>query len=295
MDSGFFSLFLPITLAIMMMGLGLELTFKDFLKVLRYPKVIFIALFSQLVILTSLAFLICLVLNLPPLLAVGLMLLSASPGGPTANLFSYLYKGDVALNITLTAFNTVISLFTLPFIINLSLHYFLADQSSVSLPPEKIIQVFLITIIPVMIGMLVRARLPQLSISAHHTMRLLSVSFLCILFTFAIFRERFNLVEYFTSVGTATVLLCFSSLFIGYCLPLMMKIPERMVRACTFEIGIHNTAIALTIAISVLDNVTIAIPAGIYSIVMYVFATIFGWMISRQKVNYRPNRHLPNL
>ncbi|MEE1122105.1 MAG: bile acid:sodium symporter family protein, partial [Acinetobacter pseudolwoffii] len=121
MDSGFFNFFLPITLAIMMMGLGLELKIKDFLRLSRYPKVIFIALFTQLVLLTSIAFFICLILDLAPLLAVGLMLLAASPGGPTANLFSYLYKGDVALNITLTAINTIISIFTLPFIINLSL------------------------------------------------------------------------------------------------------------------------------------------------------------------------------
>lgn len=146
MDSGFFSLFLPITLAITMMGLGLQLTVMDFLHVSRYPKVIFIVLFSQLVILTGLTFLICLVLDLPPLLAVGMMLLAASPGGATANLLSYLYKGDVALNITLTAINTIISIFTLPFIMNLSLYYFIGHDTGIGLPLEKMAQVFLITI-----------------------------------------------------------------------------------------------------------------------------------------------------
>ena len=124
MDSVFFVFLLPVLLAILMMGLGLELRVKDFIRVLNYPKVIFIALFIQLILLTSLAFLICIILDLPPLLAVGLMLLAASPGGPTANLFSYLYKGDLALNFTLTTINTFISIFTLPFIINLSLHFF---------------------------------------------------------------------------------------------------------------------------------------------------------------------------
>ena len=295
MDSGFFSVFLPITLAIMMMGLGLELTIKDFLRLSRYPKVIFITLFAQLVLLPSIAFFICLILDLPALLAVGLMLLAASPGGPTANLFSYIYKGDVALNITLTAINTIISIFTLPFIINLSLHYFMSHDSNVTFPVEKIMQVFLITLIPVIMGMLLRAKFPNLSITVSRPMRLLSIGFLTILLIFAIFRERSNLVEYFANIGAATAILCFSSLFIGYCIPLLMGIPEKMARACTFEIGIHNTAIALTIAISVLNNVTMAIPAGIYTIFMYSFATIFGVLISRQQVVYSNKSHLSDL
>lgn len=295
MDSGFFSVFLPITLAIMMMGLGLELTIKDFLRLSRYPKVIFITLFAQLVLLPSIAFFICLILDLPALLAVGLMLLAASPGGSTANLFSYIYKGDVALNITLTAINTIISIFTLPFIINLSLHYFMSHDSNVTFPVEKIMQVFLITLIPVIMGMLLRAKFPNLSITVSRPMRLLSIGFLTILLIFAIFRERSNLVEYFANIGAATAILCFSSLFIGYCIPLLMGIPEKMARACTFEIGIHNTAIALTIAISVLNNVTMAIPAGIYTIFMYSFATIFGVLISRQQVVYSNKGHLSDL
>ncbi|WKT72133.1 bile acid:sodium symporter family protein [Acinetobacter variabilis] len=295
MDSGFFSLFLPITLAITMMGLGLQLTVKDFLHVSRYPKVIFIVLFSQLVILTGLTFLICLVLDLPPLLAVGMMLLAASPGGATANLLSYLYKGDVALNITLTAINTIISIFTLPFIMNLSLYYFIGQDTGIGLPLEKMAQVFLITIIPVVIGMLIRAKFPKLSDIVHMPMRLLSIAFLSMLLIYAIFQERFNIIEYFASIGIATSILCFSSLFLGYCLPLLMDIPDKMARACTFEVGIHNTTVSMTIAISVLNNITIAIPAGIYSIVMYVFAGIFGFMISQQKLSYSGKSRLSDL
>lgn len=295
MDSGFFSIFLPITLAIMMMGLGLELTLKDFLRLSRYPKVIFITLFAQLILIPSLTFFICLILDLSPLLAVGLMILAGSPGGPTANLFSYLYKGDVALNITLTAINTLISIFTLPFIINLSLHYFLSHDSNVAFPVEKIVLVFLITLIPVIIGMLLRDKFPNLSITVSKRMRLVSISFLAILVIFAIFRERFNLVEYFANIGAAAAILCFSSLFIGYCIPLLMGIPDKMARACTFEIGIHNTAIALTIAISVLNNITMAIPAGIYTIFMYSFAAIFGVLLSRQQVVYNKKTRLSDL
>jgi len=295
MDSGLITILLPLALAIIMMGLGLELTPRDFSRVTRHPKAVFIALFCQLVVLVGIAFLLCKLFALTPLLSVGLMLLAASPGGATANLFSYLYKGDVALNITLTAINTIISIFTLPFIINLSLQYFMSHDSTVTFPVEKMIQVFLITLIPVIIGMLLRAKFPRLSITVSKSMRFVSISFLSILLIFAVFRDRFNLFEYFSSIGLATVILCFSSLFIGYCIPLLMGIPEKMARACTFEIGIHNTAIAITIAISVLGNVTMAIPAGIYTIVMYSFATIFGVMMSRQYIAYRHKNRLSDL
>ena len=105
MDSGLITLALPIALAIIMMGIGLELTLQDFKRVAKYPKAVVVALFCQLVILTTIAFVITQVLQLPPLLAIGMMLLAASPGGSTANLYSFLFKGDTALNITLTALN----------------------------------------------------------------------------------------------------------------------------------------------------------------------------------------------
>jgi len=283
MDSVFFVFLLPVFLVIMMLGLGLELRIKDFIRVVQYPKVIFIALFTQLVLLTSIAFLICLVLELPPLLAVGLMLLAASPGGPTANLLSYLYKGDLALNITLTMINTVLSIFTLPFILNLSLLYFLDSTDEVALPGLKMAQLFFILLIPVLIGMALRAKFPHLSIIVSRPMRIFSISFLALLFIFAVVRERHQLLDYFSSVGFATIIFCFTSLFIGYCLPLLLGVPDHQARACTFEVGIHNTAVAITTAISILGNTTIAIPAGIYTIIMYTFAILFGFFISRQK------------
>lgn len=281
MDSGLFAVFLPITLALMMMGLGLELSIKDFLRVGRYPKVIFLALFTQLIILVSIAFLICKVLDLPPLLSVGLMLLAASPGGPTANLFSYIYKGDVALNMTLTAINSIICIFTLPFIVNLSLLYFLGDKTTISMPIDKIAHVFLIIFIPVCIGMLLRHTLPALAYQLTRPMRLISIFFLFSIFIYALFREKQNVILYFVDVGIATAIFCFASLFLGYLIPHLAKIPEKQARACTFEIGIHNTAIAMTTAISVLSNTTIAIPAGVYSIVMYIFVLLFGILLTR--------------
>lgn len=284
MDSGLFALFLPITLGIMMMGLGLELTVRDFLRIGNYPKVIFIALFSQLIILVFIAYLICVVLQLNPLLSVGLMLLAASPGGPTANLFSYLFKGDIALNITLTALNSLLCIITLPFIVNLALLHFVNDASApVSLPLDRVIQVFSITFIPVIIGMLIRGWIPRAAYHLRKPMRILSILFLAYLFIYAISRERHELINYFGEIGLAVALFCFASLFIGYLMPHLFGVSDRQIRACTFEIGIHNTAISLTIALSILDSTTIALPSAIYSIVMYVFAMAFGYFLMRQK------------
>ena len=282
MDSGLFAFFLPIALAIMMMGLGLELSIKDFLRVARYPKVIFIALFTQLIVLTSIAFLLCKLLELPPLLSVGLMLLAASPGGATANAFSYIYKGDVALNISITAINSLISCFTLPFIVSLSILHFLGENTEVNIPIEKITQTFLMIFIPVCIGMLIRNTLPNLAQAISKPMRVLTITLLTLIFLIAVVREQSNIISYFANVGIATCLLCFSGLFLGYVIPFLAGVPEKQARACTFEIGIHNTGIAITIALSVLGSTAIAIPAGVYSIFMYVLATLFGFILTRR-------------
>ncbi len=181
MDSGLITIFLPLALAVVMAGLGLELTPNDFKRVSKHPKAVFIALFCQLVVLTAIAFFICKLLNLPPLLAVGLMLLAASPGGPTANLFSYLYKGDIALNITLTAVNSVIAAFTLPLIVNFAIQHFMQDGQQVGLQFAKVLQVFLIIIIPVTLGMLVRHFSPQTADRLNKPVRIFAVVFLIVI------------------------------------------------------------------------------------------------------------------
>jgi hypothetical protein len=117
--------FLPTALGIIMLGLGLTLTLADFKRVVVYPRAVIVGLVCQMLVLPFACYGIARAFALPPELAVGLMLLAASPGGATANLFSHLAKGDVALNITLTAVNSVLSLFTLPLIVNVSLERFL--------------------------------------------------------------------------------------------------------------------------------------------------------------------------
>lgn len=286
MDSGIITIFLPIALAIIMAGLGLELRPQDFKRVAKHPKAVFLALFCQLVILVSIAFVICKLLALPPLLAVGLMLLAASPGGPTANLFSYLYKGDIALNITLTAINSVIAAFTLPVIVNLSIQHFINDGQQLGLQFSKVIQVFLIIIVPVCLGMLVRYFSPNVADKLHKPVRTFAVVFLILIIIGAVAKERNSILEYIMQVGLATSLFCIASLLIGYFIPRIFGINSTQARACAFEIGIHNSTLAMTIALTILASTTIAMPAAVYSIFMYIFAAIFGTLLNR----YDPQR-----
>lgn len=281
MDSGMITIILPLALAIIMIGLGLELTPNDFKRVSKHPKAVLIALFCQLFLLVGIAYLLCKLFALPPLLAVGLMLLAASPGGSTANLFSYLFKGDLALNITLTAINSVVAAFTLPLIMNFAIYNFMNEGQQISLQFSKIMQVFGIILIPVTIGMLIRHFAPHFTERLNKPLRIFSVLFLVLIIAGAILKERAHIMEYFAQVGMATAIFCICSLLVGYCVPRFFGINSAQARACAFEIGIHNSTLAMTIALTVMASSTVAMPAAVYSIFMYIFAALFGLMLNR--------------
>lgn len=286
MSSEIINVFLPLALAIIMVGLGLELTINDFKRVRQHRKAVFIALFCQLVILVSIAFIICKVLALPPMLAVGLMLLAASPGGPTANLFSYLYKGDIALNITLTAINSVIAAFTLPFIMNFSIQHFIENGQNIGLQFSKIIQVFLIIIIPVCVGLLIRHFAKNLAEKLNKPLRVFAIAFLVSIIILAIARDYQNLITYFGYIGLATLIFCVCSLTVGYFVPRLFGVTNFQAKACAFEIGIHNSTLSMTIALTVIESNVAAMPAAVYSLLMYFVAAIFGTLINRlEKTN----------
>jgi len=289
-DSALITVGLPIALAIIMFGLGLSLTTADFVRVARSPRAVISALVLQVLVLPVIAFGLVLAFDLPPLLAVGVMLLAASPGGTTANLFSHLFRGDVALNISLTAINSVLAAFTIPLITNLAIGYFDAD-GDLGLQFGKIAQVVVLVLVPVVIGMIVRARWADFAKAADKPVRIFSIVVLVIVTIGAIIGERENIVDYARQVGLVTALFCLISLASGYGVALLMRLDRAQAMATSMEVGIHNTTIALTIALSVLDNAMVAIPAAVYSIVMYVIAPAFGWAISartRDEVGERP-------
>lgn len=275
---------LPVALGIIMLGLGLSLTLDDFKRVVQYPKAVAIGLACQMLILPVACFALAKAFALTPVLAVGLMLLSASPGGATANLFSHLAKGDVALNITLTAINSVLSMVTLPLIVNFSLEHFMTSEQTLPLQFSKIVSVIAVVLIPVGIGMVIRAKNPPFASRLDKPVRLISAVFLLLLIIASIARERAHLETYFRAVGLAALSFNVLSMGVGYFVPRLFRIEERQATAIGMEIGIHNGTLAIAIATSpqLLNNGTMAFPAAVYSLIMFFTAGAFGYFASRK-------------
>ncbi|MEU1244967.1 bile acid:sodium symporter family protein [Micromonospora parva] len=283
MDSAVTLIGLPVALGIIMLGLGLGLTMADFRRVAHHPRAAVIALVCQVLVLPALCFCLVLAFDLAPELAVGMMLLAASPGGTTANLYSHLFGGHVALNITLTAINSVLAVFTLPILVNLSAAYFLPDGRSIGLQFDKVLQVFAIVLVPVAIGMLIRARMPQVAERLNRPVRILSVVVLVAVIAGAVLGERQNIADYFVSVGLAVLAFNLLSLAIGYGVPRLAGVDRSAATAAGFEIGIHNSTLAITIALSpaLLNSTQMAIPGAVYGIVMFFTAAAFGYLVTR--------------
>ena len=273
---------LPIALGVIMLGLGLSLTMADFTRVVRYPKAVIVGLTIQMLVLTVICFVICVAFKLPAELAVGMMLLAAAPGGATANIYSHLAHGDVALNITLTAINSLLSLIALPFIVSFSLQYFMGADQYVPPPFKKIIEVGLIILTPVVIGMLLRNRIPAFAEKMEKPIRIFSVLLLAGLVVAAVVQQWEVLTKYAVVVGTACLVFNVVSMGIGYAVPLAVKLPDKQAIAIAMEIGIHNGTLAIFIAINVLGNNTMSVPAAIYSLIMFVTAGVFAWWLNRR-------------
>jgi len=274
---------LPLALGIIMLGLGLSLTIADFKRVVVYPRAVLIGLVCQMLLLPVICYGLAVGFGLPPELAVGLMLLAASPGGATANLFSHLAHGDVALNITLTAVNSLLSLLTLPLIINYSLTAFMGEGKVLPLQTDKVLQVFAIVLIPVSIGMLIRARRPAIADRLDKPVRIISAVFLVLVIAATIIKERAIIGDAFASVGPAALCFNLASMALGYGLPRLLQLDKKQSIAIGMEIGIHNGTLAIAIASSptLLNNSTMALPPAIYSLIMFFTAGAFGWFVSR--------------
>lgn len=275
------TLLLPLALGVIMFGLGLGLTTDDFRRVARYPRAVLLGLLLQTGVLPWVALALAMLFRLPPELAVGLMLLAASPGGATANIYSHLAHGDVALNITLTAINSVLCLVTLPVILNLSLEYFLGAGQYVPPPVRKIVEVAVIIVLPVAIGMAVRRFAQGFAMRMEKPVRLLSVLVLALLIVAAVAQAWSTLLAWFAVVGLACLLFNLASMGVGYAAPLALRLPRRQAVAIAMEIGIHNGTLAIFIALSVLGNAAMSVPAAVYSLLMFFTAAGFAWWSAR--------------
>ncbi|MEV8267157.1 bile acid:sodium symporter family protein [Microbacterium sp. NPDC076911] len=270
---------LPVALGIIMLGLGLSLTPGDFARVLKQPKAVIVALACQLLLLPAVCFGLVLLFQLPPILAVGMMMLAASPGGTTANLYSHLFRGDVALNISLTAVNSVIAVVTLPLITNLAIVYFNPFDDQLGLQWSKTLEVFAIVLLPVAVGMLIRRFASKFADAMDRPVRVASVVILVVVIAGAVASNWALLLDNFAQLALITVVFCLISLSIGYLVPRAIKIGRPQAIASSFEIGIHNATLAIVIAQTVLGSTELSLPAAVYGVLMFFIAFGFGFLI----------------
>jgi BASS family bile acid:Na+ symporter len=283
-DNPLLLVFMPLALAVVMAGLGLHLTLADFRRVLAMPRAVGVALVVQTLLLPPVAVALCVAFGLPGELALGLVLLAAAPGGVSANLFSHLAHGDVALNITLTAINSLLALLTLPLWTALALSWFLGSEGQVPPPVAKVLEVATLVIVPVMLGMVLRAWYPALARAAEKPVRSMSSLLLGVLVALAFYSEWDTVREFAPVVGLACVSFNVLSLLSGYFAAKGMRLAEPQAIAIGFEIGIHNGALAIFIAIEVLQRTQATIAPAIYSISMYVTAAIFAaWLLNKRR------------
>lgn len=275
---------MPAALGIIMLGLGLSLTIADFKRVVKFPRPVIVGLACQMLILPFICFGIAKIFALGPELAIGLMLLAASPGGPTANLYSHLSKGDVALNVSLTAINSVLTLFTLPLIVELSLSHF-ATASEIAMPFKKIIEVFLIVLIPVSLGMIINAKFYAFARKMDKPVKIISALFLVLVIVGAVLKEKAHIGDYFQQVGLAALTFNILSMAIGFFVPRLLNIGKSESIAIGMEIGIHNGTLAIFIALNTLGNSTMSIPPAIYSLIMFFTAAAFGFLVNLKRIS----------
>ncbi len=286
MESNFLTtVFLPLALFFIMLGMGLGLTLDDFKRILVEPKAVILGLVGQLILLPVVGFILAGLFPLTPELAVGLVIIAACPGGPTSNLMTYLARGNVALSITLTAISSVITVFTIPLVLNLAMQTFLGEGMALQVPfLTTVLQIAVITLIPVAIGMVIHAQAPGFARPVEKWVKWLSLFFLALIVVGLLVKERTNVGSFFVQVGWDTFALMTITMALGFGIATLAKLSQRDATAITIEVGIQNGTLAITIASSpaFLNSPTMAIPAAIYALLMFAVSGAFAWWMQRR-------------
>jgi bile acid:Na+ symporter, BASS family len=271
---------LPLSLFLIMFGIGISLKLADFKNILVYPKAVVVGLIGQLILLPIIAFILALIFKLPAELAVGLIIIALAPGGATSNMFTYLYKGDVSLSVSLTVLTSLITPFTIPLLVSLSMVYFMESSTEFELPIIKtIIQLLVITVIPIAFGMFALHKMPVLAKKIEEFLKWFSIFFLFLIIALIIMKNADNMLSFFAQAGVATLVLNVVVLLLAYQLGNWVKLNHKQSICIGFEVGIQNGTLALVVAGTLIGNNTMMIPAVTYSILMFVTGAIFGWRI----------------
>lgn len=267
---------LPLSLAVMMFGVGTSLQLADFKRVFTFPKAATIGIVGQIILLPLLGFILATLFGLTPELAIGVMVLVACAGGATSNMIVYLARGDVALSISLTAINSCITVITIPIIINYSFAYFMGASFDAALPVGiTSIKLFVITLMPVMLGMAVRHYFSGFAIRIEKPMNRL-VTLLFIMIVIAVFFEaRGALSNYLATVGPVTYFLNLTAMVMGFAIASLFRLNEEQTATISIEIGIQNSATGIFVASTLLGNPEIAIVPVIYALAMNVNVLLF--------------------
>ena len=278
-------IFLPISLAIIMFGMGLTLVVNDFTRLFTYPKEVIIGLCNQLVFLPLIGFLIILLFDLNSSMAIGIMILSLCPGGPTSNLITQVARGNIGLSVTLTALASLITVFTIPIILSKAITYFTGETDIVIELPivQTMIQILVITVIPVSIGMLIRKKNEAFAVRMERPMRIASTVLFIIIFLLVMFANKDLIVQAMKEVGIATLLLNLLTMALGYLTAKVFGIKGKSQISITIESGIQNGTLAFVIATTILNNVEMGLPTGAYSIWMFITGGMLMWRLGVSK------------
>lgn len=285
MDNRFF----PLVIVAVMLALGLTLTLADFQRAAKLRRPLLVALLCQTVLLPLLCLLIAEAYDLEPNLAVGLMLMAATPGGMLANVLSHLANGDLALNLTLTAVNAVLSIVAIPAIVALSMTWFMGEGRFIPLQFDKFLVVFAVVLIPTAIGVAIRHRFPDLAQRLHNPVRIAAAVLLVVAVVAGVAGGRTTLMKNFGVLSAAVLSFCAISLTVGYLIPRWMRLAPRQAVAVSLEIGLHNAVVAIGIAASpqLLNNTEMATPAVVYGVLAPLVAVPFVFAVRRLDPAYR--------
>jgi BASS family bile acid:Na+ symporter len=284
-DSILTTVVLPVSLAIIMLGMGLSLVIGDFRRIIQYPKAAFIGFTNQLILLPIIGFLLANAFQLSPPMAVGLMILAACPGGVTSNLITHVAKGDIALSITLTAIASLVTVFTIPLIATYSLDYFMNDGTTqVELDLVKtILQIMAITVIPVSIGMLVNHFRPEFAKKMERPMRTASTIIFVAVVVGIIVANKDIIVESFQEVGPVSLALNVITMALGFFAARLFSLNLKQSISITIESGIQNGTLAIVIATTILERSDIAIPGAVYGLLMFFTGGFIMWYFGKRQ------------
>ena len=268
MDIG--TIILAISLIIIVFGMGLSLVKDDFIRIFQNPKAIIIGLLNQIILLPIIAFLLISVFDVGTDIAIGIMILAACPGGPTSNLITHLAKGDTGLSVSLTAANSLITIFTIPFVIDFSLTQFLDSSEMIQIDKLKTVtQIFVVVIIPITIGMTLKHVKPTFADKMNKPVKIASAIVLFLVIIGLVLKKKEDLIPYLKQAGLISLALNVTTMIIGFASSKIAKLNLAQSLTISIESGIQNGTMAIAIASGILLNENYAIAPAVYSLIMF--------------------------